>query len=201
MAAADDEPGFLTAWLQPRSLERQIHRREEECQHGVLAGVAKEIGGDGVFEATHTHVSHIGNGLDHVSPKGKIDQNLVSQGEIKTLKNDSDIDGGGREGIEHTGIDSMASLDNLDGQSSQHAHLEPPQVGASCIITKADGEKGLKLDRVGGKMPKSNLTMCVDSATPSVRMGWLAIHNIAPFPAPLDMSSNNNRSSAATARS
>lgn len=196
MAVADDEPGFLTAWLRPRSLERQINRREEECQNGVLAGFAKEIDVDDVFATTHTRVSHIGSAHDRVS-QGEIDQNRASQGGIKALENTNDIDGGGREGIEHAGTASMASLDELDGQSSKHAHLEPPQVGASCIISKADGEKVLRLDRMGSKLPKSNLNTCVDS---SVLTRWLAIFNIAPFPALFDKSSSN-KSSAATARS
>lgn len=150
LAVADDEPGFLTAWLRPRSLERQVGRREEEYQNGVLAGFAKEIGVDGVFATTHTHVSQGGIAHDHVSQggiaqirvsQGGIDQNRVgqggnahnrvTQGGIKTLEKDNDNDGGERDDIEHTGRVSVASLDELDGQSSHDARTELPQVGVS----------------------------------------------------------------------
>lgn len=154
LAVEDDEPGFLTAWLQPRSLERQVDRREEECQNGVLAEFSKEIGVNGVFATTNTRVSRVGIAHDRVRQgeidqnrvgqggnvhnrisQGGIDHNHVSKGGIKTLENANDNNVKEREDIERTGRDSMASLDESDGQSSEHAHPEPTQVGASCIRT------------------------------------------------------------------
>lgn len=146
LAVADDEPGFLTAWLQPRSLEQHIDRREEECFNGVLAGFAKEIGVDGVFATTHTtRVSQGETAHNHVGPgeiaqnhaiqggiaqnhviqgeidqnharQGGIDQNRARQGGIKTLENGNE--GGGRENIERVENDNN---DRGEREDIEHA--------------------------------------------------------------------------------
>lgn len=49
----DGEPGFSTAWLRTRSLEKQVEIREREYQNGVMARLAEEFGVTGLFASAH----------------------------------------------------------------------------------------------------------------------------------------------------
>lgn len=40
----DDQPGFSTAWLRPRSLKRLADRREKEYQDDVMVKFARDLG-------------------------------------------------------------------------------------------------------------------------------------------------------------
>lgn len=156
LSVADDEPGFLTAWLQPRSLQQTADRREEECQNRVLADFAKEIGVHGVFATPHSdsHVSQDGkeNGIHGGLATGH-NRNRVTQGDgIETLGEDNVGGRGGedsvehavekhkergeRENIEHVGHESITATTSLDESDDNSSHQvipepEPPQVGVS----------------------------------------------------------------------
>ena len=158
LAVADDEPGFLTAWLQPRSLEQMADRREEECQHSVLADFANEHGIHGVFANPHSG-SHASQDTKEIGTRGAFatahDRSHVNQGEarIETVGKDNEEREGGddggvehavdavkereeRENIEHVRRDSTTATTSLDesGDNSSHQVIpepEPPRVGVS----------------------------------------------------------------------